>query len=92
MRQYASLFQRILSLVLIAGIVLTIALVGVVFLGYILVLGAVAFVVGWIYVLFKSKKTTIEEKVTTEEVIVSGHVEVGDFSHGPGRIIDHTEE
>lgn len=92
MRQYASLFQRILSLIVIAAIVLAAALVGVVFLGYILVVGAVAFVIGWIYVLFKSKKSTRTEEVIIEEEIVSGRVEVGNFSKTRGRIIEHTEE
>ena len=68
------------------------AFVGVVFLGYVLVIGAVALIVGWIYMLFKSKKAAKNNGTKTETVFEPGQVKSGDFSRGPGRIIDHTDE
>jgi Na+-transporting methylmalonyl-CoA/oxaloacetate decarboxylase gamma subunit len=76
----------------ITGLVVVFAFVGVVFLGYVLVIGAVALMARWIYMFFKSKKAARESGIKTETVFEQGHVEVGDFSRGPGRIIDHTDD
>lgn len=85
------LFQRIISLLVWAAIAVAfigVAILGIIFFWYALIVGVVLFVVAKVYTDFQTSKQS-KSRAPSEEPCESGKVKRGNFRQGRGRTIDH---
>lgn len=95
LKQYTSFFQRLISFGIAIGFALLVfglLIVGIVFFWYTLVFILVAYVVRSLYTYFNTNKGVKQRAASTDAPFESGHVEVGEFGQGPGRIIEHEDK